>query len=152
VRDRRQLKVPVFAATTFLILVSVQPAVAETRLKQSLTSLGATLRSGITLKDMEVLRIELTAEVAKAGAVPSSVSDELNAIAGVQDLWDIIIHGWTCRNFTAHEAACIATVSASMTSLGLKVTDDATPETMLKDALALLMAKNDKSLADLVRH
>ena len=67
-----------------------------------------------------MLRIELTAEVAKAGAVPRSVSDELDAIAGVQDFWDIIIHGWTCRNFAAHDAACIATVSASMTSLGLK--------------------------------
>jgi hypothetical protein len=117
-------------------------------LKQSLAAFGATLRGGITLKDLEVMRIDITARAAKTGA-PPSVADELAAIGAVQDLWDIIVHGWTCRNFTAHEAACIASVGASMQSLGLPLDEHATPETMLRDALALLAAKNEKSLADL---
>ena len=93
-------------------------AAAEPSLKQSLAAFGATLRGGITLKDLEVMRVDITARAARTAA-PASVADELAAIGAVQDLWDIIVHGWTCRNFTAHESACIASVGASMQSLGL---------------------------------
>lgn len=132
-----------------LVLVSHPVMAAEPLLKQSLANFGAASKSGITLKDLEVMRIDLTAKAGKSGTVSDAVADELAAIGAVQDLWDVIIHGWTCRNFTAHEAACIATVHVSMEALGLALDEHATPETMLRDALALLVAKNEKSLAAL---
>ena len=149
--ERRRPWIPAFAGMTVLILICLAASAAEPSLKQTLATFGAVLKDGVSIKDLEVMRVEITARASK-GTPPPSVADELATIGAVQDLWDIIIHGWTCRNFTAHEVACVASVAPSMQLLGLAIDDTATPETMLRDALRLIATKNERSLADLARN
>ena len=118
-------------------------------LTRALMAFGVTLQAGLSLKDLEVARVEITARAQAGPAPPAAVTDELAAIGTVQDLWDVIIHGWTCRNFDQHEVVCIASLTNLTAALGLKLDDRSTPETILRDALAVVATKNERSLAAL---